>query len=356
MNNNTSEANTVMGGVLLINQTFPNAYSHGLSLLTNTTNDYVANATEQNEANITHQGGYTENKFYVYFTVTVTAFGIGGNFLCLLIMMRPPFSEMPHSLMCAALSLVDLIFMLYQLAISMAAVITNKDVAHFYWLNRQLCKLGIFLPYLCIHLGANIIVGLSIERVICVFRPLQAAHIITKFKIKSYLAVIFIFFILMNWESAFRYDWYEIPDGDLVIKICKPMHFYGLPIRFWQIKELVLDLLANVIPLLIISVCNVALIIKLARRRQMQAQLGVSTNERGQSRTNHMIIAIMMAFLILLSPKYFYHIAVGQKNLHDPVSRILGRGVILNSSINFVLYFLASSAYRKAVKALFKFK
>ena len=98
-------------------------------------------------------------------------------------MVRPPFNEMAHSTMCAALALVDLVYMTYHGTNFLASVITSKDVVRFYWLNRPLCKVHIFLPYLCQHLDANIIAGLSIERVICVFRPLRAKHIITKFRV-----------------------------------------------------------------------------------------------------------------------------------------------------------------------------
>ncbi len=196
----------------------------------------------------------------------------------------------------------------------MAAVITSKDVVHFYWLNRPLCKFGIFLPFLCLHLDANVIAGLSIERVICVFKPLQAAHIITKFRVKLYLASIFVFFLVFNAESIIRYDWYEITDDNLGIKFCEPMHFYGLSGNYWQIKDVISDLLASFIPLTIISVCNVALLIKLARRQKMQVQLGVSINQSEHTRTNRMIITIMVAYTVLLSPAVIYSIAVGQKN------------------------------------------
>ncbi len=311
--------------------------------------------------NLTNRGSYVGNEFLdqfvSYSVLIISTFGIGGNFLCLLIMLHSPVKEMAVSTACATLALVDLVFMVFHFTISLTNIMTGKDIFHsIVWQNRPLCKLVIFLPLLCLHLDANIIVGLSIQRVICVFKPLQAAPIITKFRIQIYLAVTFVFFVIFNGESAIRYDWYEITDGDVVTKVCEPMHFYGLPEKYWVMKDLISGLLASFIPLIIISVCNIALLIKLALRKQMQAQLGVNTNESEYARTNRTIITIMIAFIVLVSPAHVYNIAIGQNNYDDPVLRVLAIGTVLNASINFVLYFLASSMYRKALRNLFKFK
>ncbi len=150
--------------------------------------------------------------------------------------------------------------------------------------------------------------------------------------------------------------WYQINKGDLVIRICEPMYYYGLSNKDWVIKDIISDLFSSVIPLIIISDCNMALLIKLAGRRHMQAQLGVNTNEREQSKTNRMIITVTTTFIVLLGPGFIYNIVVSQKNYYDPVFYILAFGVILNPSINFLLYFLASSMYRKAVKNMLGFK
>ena len=380
----------------LINQTFLNdinatgqggdsseAYTRSQSSVTNThlsnqiniseQGDYIGdltnvevspsiNSTYTNNGKVAYQGSYIENEyldvFITYSTLVISIFGIGGNILCLLIMLRPPVREMPHSIMCAALALADLLFLVVHLALPLAAILTGEPMQHLAWLNRPMCKFVMSLPYLCLHLDANIIVGLSIQRVICVFRPMHASQIITKFRIKLYLTVIFIFFILLNAESAIRYDWYEITEGNLVIKMCESMHFYGLPRKLWVIKDLLTALLSSFIPLIIISVCNVALLVKLARRQQMQAQLGVNTNQSEHARTNHTIIAIMVAFVVLLSPAYIYFMTVSQGNFtaNDPIMRILALGAMVNPSINFLLYFLSSSMYRKAVKNLFKFQ
>ncbi len=132
MNINISEVSASTFVASLINHTFPKAGNHGLSLLTNTTHkNYIIDAPEQGRytRNITERSAYTRNltehmgykendfegQFFVYSTVFTTILGIGGNFICLLVMVRPPFSKMAHSIMCAALALIDLVFMVFQL-------------------------------------------------------------------------------------------------------------------------------------------------------------------------------------------------------------------------------------------------
>ncbi len=343
---------TYMGNVNITNKVdyFNNPTSVEVPCIANTTDIYNAHVTEHGGS----IGNEFVNQFVAYATLIVSIFGLGGNSLCLAVMLKPPFSEMAHSIMCAILALVDLAFMAFQLIISLGEIITGE---HVLWLSRPLCKFGIFFGYLCLHLDANIIVGLSIERVICVFKPLQAAHIITKFRIKVYLVVIVVFFVLFNGESAFRYDWYQLCEGGIIVNICKPVHFYGLSKELWVIKDQISGLLGSFFPLIIIAICNVALLIKLAQHHKMQAQLGVTTNQSMKAHTNRMIIMVMVAFVVLLSPAFIYVIVVNtHNNYNDPILRILGLVAILNPGINCALYFLASGVYRKAIKNMLKFK
>ncbi len=348
--------------------------NYGMSSLNNTTHigdnaiakqvNYIDNRTSvgvsslitttayTNNASMAEQDGYIQNEFVdqfvAYCILIVTLFGLGGNSLCLAVMLKPPFSKMAHSIMCGMLALVDLAFMAFHLIISLGEIITGEVIT---WLNSPLCKFGIFFSYLCLHLDANIIVGLSIERVICVFKPLRAAHIITKFKIRLYLVLIFAFFILFNGESAIRYDLRQKTDRGVVTKICVPVYFYGLPKEYWVIKDQVSGLLGSFIPLIIIATCNVALLIKLAQWHQQQAQLGVSTNQNEMAHTNRMIIMVMVAFIVFLSPAFIYVMLFNtDSNVNDPILRILALVAMLNPSLNFALYFLASGMYRKAVK------
>ncbi len=346
--NNTTEYMDPLQGGASINFT-DNLTSAGMSSL--------INQTLLNESNVPGQGGYVGNEFVdqfvAYSTVIVSIVGIMGNVLCLIVMLRPPFNEMAHSIICASLALVDLAFMVLHLAISLTEAITGE---HLIWLNRPLCKFGINFAYLCLHLDAWIITGLSLERVIAVFRPLHAAQIITKLRIKLLLTVTFVFFVLFNGESSIRYDLIVITIDNEIIKICQPAYFYGLPKKYLVIKDQIAGFFGSFIPLIIITVCNVALLIKLARRRSNQSQLGVSTNESEKNRTNRMIITVMVAFTVLLSPAYIYVIAVNtDHNYNDPVLRILALVAILNPAINFWLYFLSASLFRNAVKNMFPF-
>ena len=174
------------------------------------TNELFSLTDKSLHNNVTEQGGYIGNEFIdqfvAYTSVIICIFGGVGNLLSLILMLRPPFNNMPHCILCASLAFVDLAFMVHKLGISLIVIILGK---HLPIINGTLCKFGIFFSYLCLHLDAWIIIGLSLERVIAIFKPLEAKQMITKFKIKLFLVIIFVFFILFNLESSFRYDLVE---------------------------------------------------------------------------------------------------------------------------------------------------
>ncbi len=348
-NNTTEFLDILHGGTSIISS--DNLKSAGMLSLTNNTLLNHVNVTEHSEHQRHIRDEFIE-QLVSYSVLIISIFGVFGNIFCLTIMSRLPFSEMVHSIMCASLAFVDLVFMIFQLNISVIRIITGKHLAH---INSPLCKFGINFSFLCMHLDAWILVGLSLQRIVAVFRPLHAAQIITKFKIKLLLALTSIFFILFNGESSVRYDFVTNRHGNTSINTCEPVYFYGLPRKVLVIKDQVSSLLASFIPLIIITMCNVALLIKLARQKQNQNELGVIRNDTEKIRTNRMIITVMAAFILLLSPTYIYVIVLNTNDYNDPVLRILSLGAILNPAINFYLYCLSASLFRNAVKNMFPF-
>ncbi len=119
--------------------------------------------------------------------------------------------------------------------------------------------------------------------------------------------------------------------------------------------------LLGAIPLIIITVCNVAILIKLAQRQRQRAQLGVNTNninDTQDTRTNAMLISIMLAYILLNFPTQAYVVyLVASGNMHNvngSVLRVLVFLTTLGISINFVLYGFTSSQFRDAVVDLFQ--
>ncbi len=220
------------------------------------TNELFSLTDKSLHNNVTEQGGYIGNEFIdqfvAYTSVIICIFGGIGNIISLIVMLRPPFSDMPHCILCASLA-----FVVHGLGMSFIVIILGKHLPN---INGALCKYGVFLSRLCLQLDAWIIIGLSLERVMAIFKPLQAKQVITKAKIKFFLAIIFVFFILFNLESSFRFDLIETNNGESLIKSCEPVYFYGLPRKLLAFKDKISAFLGSVIPVIIITTCNIALL------------------------------------------------------------------------------------------------
>ncbi len=283
--------------------------------------------------------------FVVYSTVVVSILGGFGHILSSIILTRPPYNDMPHALFCSALAFVDLALMIFQINISLIRIFTGQ---HGTSINSFTCKFFINFVYLGTHLDAWIIVGLSGERVIAVFWPMRAKLIITKFRIKIFLLIIFLFFIVFDVETSVRYNLVEIRNTEnIVVTNCEPVYFYGLPQKYSLIKDQISNFLLSVIPLTIIAACNVAILIRLSQRRQQQSQLGVNQRDRKNARTNAMLIGVMATYVVLNFPTPVYIATVGVDKI-DYNDSILTTFVFLSTlsvSLNFYTYFFTSDLF-----------
>ncbi len=221
------------------------------------------------------------------------------------------------------MAFIDGFFMLMQLNVGLVQAISGTDVI---LMNSFLCKFFINLAYFCLHLDAWLIVGLSIERGIAVFLPLRAKLIITKFRIKIFLAILFTFFILFDSETSVRYDVVEIRNHNGIVNNCEPVYSYGLPNRFFVFKDQLSAMLTSGIPLMIVSFCNVATLIKLARKRLKRAQLGVNPQNSNDTQVNVMLISVTLAFTLLNTPGQVYavyNIISGELDFNDSMYSVL---------------------------------
>ncbi len=262
---------------------------------------------------------------------------------------------MPHSIICASLALVDLVFMLLTINIASVRIVSGNQLI---LMNGYLCKFVINSTYICLHLDAWILVGLCAERVVAVFYPLRIKMIITKFKIKFLLIIMLLFFLLFDGETSARFDLVEITKGGNIIHECQPVYFYGLPLKYSLIKDQISVFLGHPVPFVIMAVCNAAILIKLAKRKQQQANLGVTQHDSQNVRTNVMLIGVMLAYVLLNFPMHIYVAAVMQyKNeTEDVLFKMFTILSTLNFAINFYLYFFTSALFRKTVKTIFQFK
>ncbi len=100
---------------------------------------------------------------------------------------------------------------------------------------------------------------------------------------------------------------------------------------------------------------GIAILIRLAKRRRDQAQLGVTTSDNNATRNTTMLIAVMLAYMLFNFPAYAYSVVV-RVGKNDGIIRFLVLLISLGIGVNFYLYFLTSPSFRNAVINLFRLR
>ena len=105
------------------NQTFFTTTQHADYLSTIAKNDFI-------------------DKLITYSLLAISVLGALGQVLSLIVMLMPPFNEIPHSIICATLSGIDLIYMLLQISTASVKILTGSGLM---LQNSFFCKLFITL-------------------------------------------------------------------------------------------------------------------------------------------------------------------------------------------------------------------
>ncbi len=282
-----------------------------------------------------------------YVLMPVWLLGIVGNGGTLWVMSVPPFTNMPHCVLCRALAVVDLLKLIGHFVI--AVVYSGWSIA-LPITSRALCKLYVFLIMMFTHLDAWCIVSLALERLLAVSVPLKMKSFITKGRVRVIVSGLIAFFLLFNAEILYRYDlvWFE----DFQFWDCAPMTDFGLR-GFRATKEGIGELLATLIPICIMVPCNVAILLKLYQQHKRRQQLGsTNANEKELIRMTIMICSITFAFIALVMPISIHNILGYAKKNSDG-----GYGAWVSISfgldtLNFYAYFMSGKLFREKVLQL----
>ncbi len=198
-----------------------------------------------------------------------------------------------------------------------------------------------------LQLDSWFIVCLIIERVIVIFWPLHVKQIVTKKRVKFVMAVIFCVLLFWNIEVLYRYD---IEDAGPYY-YCLGKNLYLFSAEFFVVKDNITEGLTTSIPVIIVTLCNAAIFIKLYQIRRQRSDLQMSNTEHsGESmKLNVMIIITTFLFVVLLAPYSVYQAIHGVDSVADPVFDTLYRLTTVNPAINFYAYFLSASLFREEV-------
>ena len=149
----------------------------------------------------------TTYKYEIYVKYTFMAytimliFGIPGHILSILTITQTSLSKTSRTFLCVALSVVDSCFLITQYIRMAGHHIHNNDFVN---VSHIVCKLGDFSFLYFTHMDAFIIVVISTERLLAIYKPHLVRKLVTPAKTKIIISILAIFFLILDGEFIIR--------------------------------------------------------------------------------------------------------------------------------------------------------
>ena len=277
---------------------------------------------------------------HLYLLPIIIVIGIIGNFLSAAVLLRRRFRSMTSSIYLLALAVTDTMCLLLDLKVQqylemhgLPYFIHHPSTCLLYWWLIQ------SIPFV----SSWLVAAVTIERVIIVLRPLKAKIICTR--LKTLIIVVSIFVVMLAGATYL----FAVVDPETC----------NVPPQIKHFVVIVAIVTFSLLPFCVIFVCNMTIVVKLIQQRKFISQNMAATSAHTQSDTNRitgMLIANSCVFIILTLPYNVlvsYRVAIGKTGRFDVASQITTYMVTINHSINFLLYVICGSLYRKELLLMF---
>ena len=231
------------------------------------------------------------------------------------------------------------------------------------------CKIHLWLVYTCLDLSAWIIMALTLDRVIATWWPFRARRLCTRTCAMKVVATIVFFLLIVN--SHFLYGMankaHRDSNGTVVDEEkCVPVYeyYFEFLVNVWGIFDL---LKLCLIPFSVILVGNICIVVKLMKNKRRLTTINETNIRRRSSSAAASSLTVMMlilstVFLITTLPISVY--ITGDNywgQTEEPQSlaslklwwAIVNMLMYANNCVNFLLYCLSGSRFRKEAKQLF---
>ncbi|OWF49397.1 FMRFamide receptor-like [Mizuhopecten yessoensis] len=286
----------------------------------------------------------------------MSAFGIVGNILALIILIRrKPINS--TTVVLIAIAIADLAFI-----VTTFVTLATLLIKVFYPENAKEVSVKTIIPF-SVYLGplpgriSNWLVALvSLERLIAVTRPFKVKQICTK-KIMIVLSIVLPLSVaVLTSPKLWLYEIKDVtlPDGNTTKIIA--LGFIGRQKQLFEVYYLVSETLLRFVPMGVIIVSNTIIIfvICIQAKWRRQKQNHAMGKQRQITKT---LFTITCIFIVCLLPSTISRLMVlfdpnsnhvkYSSNVYSLLSLIGLLTETTNSSINFVIYVTMNSAYRQ---------
>ena len=333
--------------------------SVSLTVQENTTDD-VTDQEEEVDV-ITAQDRETMALVHKVTSPPLLVVGTFGNVMTIAIHKRTMLTS-PLSIFFVVLAVSDLGLLYSNCFTDWIFLVFNVNIAA---QNSVLCKIYFFTLYVSGVLSAWTLVAVTAQRAVCVLWPHRANVLCTVGKSKVIVVLMILFISGIHAHLLYGYD-VETSGGHI---FCGPIKDY-MPFIYeiWSIVDM---LIFTLLPWLCLAVCNSLLVWKLkASLREAEVSLGSGQADKMNNRKKKVssmtvtLVAVSVAFLTLTFPMSFIQIlnfvfwtsgsidVLNSSRAIDYLWEISLPLWYLNSCINFYVYCLTGSKFRKEAKQM----
>ena len=321
----------------------------------------------------------TSEFLWEYVTPVLVFPGIIGNVVCIITLQTKSFRGSATAFLLTALAAVD--------SVSLLAGALHTWLIHMFTLEVRTmsdpaCRLHTFLTYLSVQLSAWTLVLVTLERVVSVTCPMAAPTLCSRRRI--ILVWICILCLLSGLNAYLHLANMELNEEFLPTFDNGTFHVLECTVRHSASEELQVILnhvrvwsdlvLSCIFPAVVIFFGNTLVIYKLAqvsrRKRRLQSHRSQANdntgraNKRKSSRITVMLITVGIVFLITSLPINIFllgedlwfsdrYLDLSVLAKRELVNTVLSLLYYFNNAINFILYFVSGTLFRKAAIELF---
>ena len=308
---------------------------------------------------------------FTYLAPFIIVLGTIGNVIAFVVLQSKSYRIQSTGFILSALAVVDTGMLNTGLLRNFIIECSEVDIRTFSVFS---CRFHHFLTYFFSHASPMTIALMTVERVLSVWMPFRVKAICTRRHIAFVWAACILFLSLLNSHSFATVDLietkYNDSDGSEISTYscyyADGYHDFHKTAFHW-----VDAFFSSFLPVVIIFTGNILIIIKLSTATQTrQESLNAKSFKRSGSTvgstksTTIMLLTVSVVFLVCTLPLSIYFIGTGDANWwpketpEDKAKLDFAYAVIntifyINNAINFPLYFLAGSRFRRVMRKMF---
>ncbi|KAK2167040.1 hypothetical protein LSH36_32g06007 [Paralvinella palmiformis] len=294
------------------------------------------------------------HNIWIYGAPTLLALGTIGNSLSILVMLRKSLRLYTTSLYLIVLAIVDTAVLYTGLLRYWIRELSNIDIRT---LSVASCKFHIFLVYFLMQFESWIIVCVTVERLAAVFNPHRSKLIFTKRFAAIQISITALVLIVID----SHFFWSYTLRGDSCDSSNEKYTYFNSTVWGWL--DFVLASLAPFVLMLTANAAIIARLLLLQRKRKINQMAAV--NRRNNTMTA-ILLTVNIVFLLTTAPIAIYlsrvDIWTARAKTEEDVARLdivwasVNIAAYTNNAINFVLYCLSSTSFRKELVKMFHLK